>query len=459
MSTTSSRRVLFISQTASPIGGVETWLDRVVRAASDDGWDPVVGLVQGAQAHDPGRFREHHPDLPCVTIDGRGLNGEGRIRAVVRCLRRVQPAVCVPLTVVDAHEANCRAKDRDPGCRYVLAVHGNVPVQIADAWRHCGHADLAVCPGRLTCRLMVHGGVPSERIRHVPNGARPPHRRRVPRPDGSPLRVVYVGRLAGGEKRVGDLEPLLDALLQQGTPFRLRVVGDGGLRGRLEQAVSSRALGDRVEFCGRLSQDELYDRIFPESDVALLFSESEAFAIALVEAMMHGVVPVSSRYVGQRSEGFVREGETGLTFPVGDLSAAASCIARLDRDADLLQALSQAAEAAVCQRYTWEACCRGWLEAFRDVLELEPRTASPLPSRPEPDLGRLDRLGLPPGLTDVLRRLRLRLCGVPPAFLGGAEWPFANTGHSPEHLAMIETLAHDLDQAPESQVTTTQRLS
>jgi hypothetical protein len=253
--------------------------------------------------------------------------------------------------------------------------------------------------------------------------------------------------LVAGEKRAGDLLPLLDALAAAGTAFHLRVVGDGGLRDLLVTGVAQRDIQGRVEFCGRLSQDDLYERVYPDCDVILLFSESEAFAIALVEAMMHGVVPVSSRFIGQRAEGFVREGGTGLTFAVGDMAEAATCIARLDHDAVLMQALSDAARTWVLGRYTWEACCRGWLDAFDEVLDLPARAFEPLAVRPATGDGRLDRLGLPGGFIDAVRRMRVQASCVPSGMISGGEWPFADSSHSPADLAVIEALARQLDQS------------
>lgn len=438
-------RILFISQTSSPIGGVETWLDHIVAACREAGWDPLVGLVRGSKAHDPDRFRRQHPGLPTLEIDGRGLNGEGRVRAIVRTLQRLRPAVCVPLTLADAHEAICRAKASGLPVRYVQTIRGNVPAQIADAWRHGPWADLAVCPAALTLKLLAAGGMPEALLRRVPNGARLPQRLRGPRPPGSPIRLAFVGRLAGYEKRVGDLVPLLDELQRLQIDYRLRIAGDGPLRGDLERAVAERGLSGRVVFAGRLGQDELYESIYPETDVLLMFSESEAFPVAVVEAMMHGLVTVSSRFIGARSERLLREGETALMHDVGDMRSAAEHIAQLAADDDRLRRMSENARRVVADTYTWEACCRAWRVAFEEALRHPLRLGRSLPERPGGGRGRLDGLGIPGGMLDLLRRWRIRLTGVPASRIGGEEWPFVHTFHDPNLLADIEALSRRLD--------------
>ena len=440
-----SRRILFISQAASPVGGVETWLDRIVAACGQAGGEPHVGLVRGAKVHDPDRFREQHSGLPVLEIDGRGLNAEGRVRAVVRAIRRLQPDICVPLTLVDSHEAACRAKAAGLPVRYLQSIHGNVSAQIADAWRYGSWADLAVCPANLTTRLLAAGGMPGDRLRRVPNGAEPPRYARRSRPAGSPIRLAFVGRLAGNEKRVGDLVPLLDELDRLQVGYVLRIAGDGPLRAQLEQAVAVRRLAGRVTFTGRLSQAELYEHIYPDTDVLLMFSESEAFPVAVVEAMMHGLVAVSSRFIGAQAEGLLREGKTALFFNVGDLRTAAENIKRLAADEAAWRQMSAQAQAAVATGYSWEACCRSWLQAFEEVMHLPLRLGTPLSNRPLRGGGLLDRLGVSPGVRDFLRRSRIRLLGVPAAQIGGEEWPFVNTFHAPGTLAEIEALSRRLD--------------
>jgi hypothetical protein len=125
----------------------------------------------------------------------------------------------------------------------------------------------------------------------------------------------------------------------------------------------------------------------------------------LIEAMRHGIVPVSSRFVGHASEGLLAPEQNCLTFPIGDTSAAAESLKRLARDRSLLERLAIAAKASSA-KYNRDEMVRGWMAACLSTLKTEPRTPSKKRSVPDSTYGRLERLGLPPVVIDLLRNAR-----------------------------------------------------
>ncbi len=431
--------VLIVSPTASVAGGVQTWLREICTRMDQNRWRPIVALLRGPVAHDADRYRAAYPELETVEIDGRGLDAAGRVRAVRRCLRKVRPEVVMPLTAVDAHHAICAAKaDREPA-RYLLTVPGNVPGQLADAQEFLPFADMLVCPGQLACRVLTESGMPAQRVRHIPNGATYPSTPRVPRRADQPLRLAYVGRLSQGDKRAHDLIGFSQALRALGVPHSLDIVGDGSLDAELRTALQGQA-----RFHGRLDSEQIYQTIYPNLDLLLLFSESEAFGIVLVEAMLHGVVPVTSEFLGWGAEGIVQPEHSALSFPVGDVAAAAQQVARLAQDPELLAKLSSQGRATVTGRYRWNQCAAGWTQALDQILELTPRQAGN-PPRPAPTTGRMSML--PAAAADALRRARIAWRGVPSAMLGGEEWPWISKRHTAEHLQRIEARSRALDTA------------
>lgn len=441
------RIVLLISQTASPVGGVETWLDKVCAGLPARGWRPVVGVVRGSVTHRPERFLMARPTLEAVEIDGRGLPAEGRVRAVDRCIRRVRPQVVVPLVVADGHVGTCRAKRAGLPIKYVAPLHGNVPQQIADLRRVASFVDLAVCPGKLTCRLAEWAGVPPERVRHIPNGAESPRHPHVPRQPDQPLRLGYVGRMTQADKRVLDLVSVCRALVEAGVPFSLDIVGDGDQRDQLQNQLATASNSASIRLHGSQSQDFLYEHIYPRLDGLLLFSESESFGIVVYEAMLHGVVPVTSRFLGHAAEGILRDGETGLLFDVGDSRGAADCVRRLSGDADLWSGLSRRARDAVADRFSWQRCVEGWTDTLNEVTELPGRCGPSVPKIGPRRGGHLDAMCMPEAWKDGLRRVRRTLFGVPAAMSGGEEWPWVHQDHDPELLREIDALRCRLDTA------------
>ncbi len=245
------KTVLFCSQSASAIGGVENWLDQLCSGLDSARWRPIVALVRGSKAHDPDRFRRSHPALETVEIDGRGLPQDSRVRAVMRCVRRLDPAIFIPLVVSDAHEAAARLRTAGSRSRYLLTLHGNTPPQLLEAREMIPYADFAVAPGALTFRLLSGLGMPADRLKYIPNGARERLVEPRVRPEGAPLRLGYVGRLADVDKRIRDIIPFVQSLHARGIRFHLSIAGDGPERAGLAEALADYP----VSFLGALTSD------------------------------------------------------------------------------------------------------------------------------------------------------------------------------------------------------------
>ena len=435
-------KILLFTHTFSPVGGVETWLDRACEYLPKQGFDPIVGLVRGQCTNQPERFKAAHPQLTTVEIDGRGLNRVGRVRALARCIRMVHPRIVSPLGIVDGNEATIRCKQHGMDVRLLVHAQGNLVPMLADLRAYRDWIDLVVCPGRLTSRVLLDwAGFDRDRVRHIPNGAEPARRNRTPRSPGAPLRIGYVGRLTDPDKRATDLIRLHEELDRRQLDYRLEIVGDGPCLGKLQEALSG---ASRVTLHGAVLHEELYEGIFPNLDVLVLTSSSEAFGIVLVEAMMHGVVPLTSRYDGFYAEGLVKESFNGLAFDVGDMAAAADALQGLAGDASLLERLS-ARSLEMAASYTWSRSLTRWTESLRSAATRPPVTVEQVPEIPRiEEPGRLEQLRLPAGAVDLLRRARRALLGpaVPP---GGEEWPLFYRHHTPEVLGHIRRALDALD--------------
>ncbi len=437
-------RILFFMATGSPVGGVATWLDRAAPALTRRGYYPVVALVRGMTHNDPERFRNYHPGLETIEVDGRGLDREGRVLAALRTIRRIRPQLVLPLGVLDANDAAMRAKDQGEDLRLIGRAQGNLPPMLADLMDLREGLDHVVCVGALTRELLIrHGEFAKDRVDHIPNGAASPTHPRVQRPAGAPIRLGYIGRMTASDKRVLDIPNFCRAMDALGIDYRMTIAGTGPAEGELRRELAS--MTDRVRMIGPKTGSLLYSEVYPYLDVFLLFSSSETFGIVLAEAMMNGVVPVTSRYMGFHSERLVVDGENGMSFPVGDFMAAAQAVARLATDVPMMETFSNRSREKASAYYTWDRCFDQWDQCLQCAMSRSPvLPPHQLVRSGGRNSGRLDRLGLPSAWIDGLRRLRRATCGIPVP-PGGEEWPLFRTHHTPERLASIESWCASLE--------------
>ena len=188
--------------------------------------------------------------------------------------------------------------------------------------------------------------VPAERVFVVPNGVGEayfmPVREQRP-DDGEPLRLLFVGRL-GAQKNVARL---LDAMSLLRRPVRLRVVGDGELRGQLEAQAARLGLTG-VEFSGGLLGEELV-AAYAGADAFVLPSDREGMPLVVLEAMAAGLPVVATAVPGTAE---LLDGIGLLAEP--EPAALAAAIDTLAGDPQLRGRLARrSAEAA--RGYSWDA--------------------------------------------------------------------------------------------------------
>lgn len=113
---------------------------------------------------------------------------------------------------------------------------------------------------------------------------------RAEAPANRPFRIITVGRLIP-EKNFGDLLESFALLATDRDDIELQVVGDGPLADQLHEKTSRLGLSERVEWLGY--RDDVRD-LLADADLFVLPSVSEAYGIAMVEAMAAGLPVVGS---------------------------------------------------------------------------------------------------------------------------------------------------------------------
>lgn len=159
--------------------------------------------------------------------------------------------------------------------------------------------------------------------------------------DGS---LLYFGRLSS-EKGVDDLLHAMKSIPHK----RLVIAGDGPQQAGLQKLAATLELGN-VEFVGHVDRARR-DKLIARSQFTVLPSHAyETLGKTILESYAEGRAVIASD-MGSRRE-LVRDGETGLLYPTGDVKRLAKAIDTLARDPDLATRMGRAGWEFVGRRYT-----------------------------------------------------------------------------------------------------------
>lgn len=179
--------------------------------------------------------------------------------------------------------------------------------------------------------------------------------------------VLFVGRLA--EKK--GVTYLIEAMKR--VKAKLVIVGEGPLRGELQEQVKRQLLGDKVIFMGARSHDELPE-IYASADVFVTPSitakdkDKEGFGLVILEAMASGV-PVVASQSGGITEIIVHE-HNGLLSKEKDSKSLADNINRLLQDDDLRKKIIINMKKTV-EKYDYNAVGERYAELFQQICYLK----------------------------------------------------------------------------------------
>jgi glycosyltransferase involved in cell wall biosynthesis len=179
-------------------------------------------------------------------------------------------------------------------------------------------------------------------------------------PNGSPMRIISVGRFAPPK----DFGTLLRAVAGlQGDGVVTTLLGDGPHRRLLESEIAELGLAGSVTLAGDVP--DVAARL-AEADVFVLSSRSEGMPISVLEAMAAGL-PVVATDVGGLRE-VVDDAVTGFLVPVGDARALGERLAQLDADPALRCELGAAARRRAAADFALPGWRRRHVQLYDDLL-------------------------------------------------------------------------------------------
>lgn len=197
--------------------------------------------------------------------------------------------------------------------------------------------------------FLVERGFPASKFTVIANGVDADAFERAAHGPRERVRLVNVARFVP-RKRHEILIEALALLRDQGIEVACELIGYGPT----EDAVRKRAAEagvEGVEFCGRMSQPEINQRL-AAADIFVLNSLWEGMPGSVLEAMSASL-PVVATDVSGTNE-VVRHGETGLLVPPDDPRALADAIAKLARSADLRRSMGAAGRARIERDFSFE---------------------------------------------------------------------------------------------------------
>jgi glycosyltransferase involved in cell wall biosynthesis len=214
---------------------------------------------------------------------------------------------------------------------------------------------------------LIRRGLPSARIRVIPNGL--DHERYRPdatRPAERDL-VLFVGRL----EHYKGVDVLLEAwprVLAARPQARLVIVGAGSVEADMRRRVSSGAVGASVSFEGFVSEATKIDWL-RRATVLVQPSHKEGWGLTVLEANACGTPVVATDAPGLRDS--VRHGKTGLLVPRRDSASLGDAIVTILGDDRLRAELGRGA-LAWAGRFTWDEAAAAFAALLRAVAERRP---------------------------------------------------------------------------------------
>jgi len=273
--------------------------------------------------------------------------------------------------------AFCVPVKRKLGVPLVTMFHGfdatrvprEEPGLYEDLWKE---RDAFLTSSEFIRGLIVEMGAPAEKTMSIGNPLDPerfPFKERCLGPE-RPMRLLFVGRLV----EVKGLPYLIEAvrmLVNEGRRLTLRVVGDGEMRGTLEQQVEKMGLTDVVSFPGQMSHDDVVREmlgcdVFVLPSVTASTGDREGLATVLLEAQLTGVPVVSTDYAGIREA--VVNGRTGVLVPEKDSERLAGAIATLMEHPERWGEMGRAGREHVVEQWSTETYGGRLLRVYERLL-------------------------------------------------------------------------------------------
>ncbi|NQV27608.1 MAG: glycosyltransferase [Rhodopirellula sp.] len=174
--------------------------------------------------------------------------------------------------------------------------------------------------------------------------------------------AISVARLSP-EKDFATLLRATWILIKDRPDFRLKIVGDGAERQKLEQLADDLSLNHHVEFLGERSD---ISKLLPQAGFFVSSSRTEGISLTLLEAMSVGLPVVTTR-VGGNPE-IVVDGKTGRLVSPDSPEELALAMRDLLQDQEAWPVYGELARQRVEQHFNVRNMVRQYEDLYRELL-------------------------------------------------------------------------------------------
>jgi glycosyltransferase involved in cell wall biosynthesis len=432
-------KILFVAPSAYILGGVQDWLYSLTLGLRRRGYDICVAIPNN-NFHNGIKYNNYYDQINAIFFTNKTGTAQGRIDALSELIIKNKADLIVGVNIGDLYKAYALSYSHILDSRIAMTLHAIEGDYLGDIGRYSPILDGVITTNRLTQDIVrdLHL-IDEDRVLYAPYGVKP-NNRSASAIDTNSLRIAWVGRFDYQQKRVHDLYHILQSLDSYGVNYTLSIAGDGPLKDKLRNDFDKWIQDGKVNMVGFLNKSQL-ESFYNSHNILLITSEWETGPIVAWEAMLAGLVVVSSEYIGISQEKALINEQTALLFPVGSHELAAKQICRLVED-QLFQRLAIAGQSMAMRRYSLDSSLASWETAFLSVMH------SPTKSKKLQQYPMLETTGMFENVfgtkvSEILRRYlgRKGYCRDP-----GSEWPHSTYGHT--NLEPLFKYAKLLEQNP-----------
>jgi glycosyltransferase involved in cell wall biosynthesis len=210
--------------------------------------------------------------------------------------------------------------------------------------------------------VSVRESFPNSKISVVGLGIEPRTFREASSQFHFPIKLFCLSRIAN-KKRIDLCIRALNKLNEEKDKYFLDIYGEGDhiLENELKQLVKELNLGDQVSFNGHVD-GKSKDLAIQNSDILLLPSENENFAVAVAESIAFGKPVVVSKFVAMHE--FVDTHSTGITIDNLDVDKLVSAIKEISNQYSTFQKNCIAS----AHLLAWDEVMKRWFQVIDSSL-------------------------------------------------------------------------------------------